>query len=703
MPSGKFQQARIKSAAKGKWGEVKVALLEEIATAKHSTQTTLFNRKLLDRIESIENGRIETPLIDALFNDGPALREVVDPSAELKSTIDGEFTDSQCHALDLGRRNRVTFVIGASASGKTRITSQLISEYVAAGQSVLLCCHTNDALNHSVSQLDDGTRTSELLQGRTISAVVMDESQRAVDNVVIDEAGMAHLAQILCLASLPRHRIVFVGDPMQLPPIAHGESELAEKYLGRSIFQRQAGATNLSELYLWQARNNNISALLREQFNISETIAPILNQLAYFSTLSERSGGRGIVTVVDTSALEAPLTGTRSSPVNESHAEIVAAEVSQALTRASVEENLIGVLTPFKGQRRKLEELFKERGLSENIAIATIQSFQGKLKNCIVLDLTVSGADYTFRALSDDTQALALLNSAISRVRTRNRTEGRLIVVADYQHIRDYYPGSTVLRFLERIRSIADSLIEPHQVPDSSSSDDYAVGHTHRFQELTAHLIDELNKEYADVNEALENEDTPSQETLKNLIWKFCDVIPRQLQLCNRLRPSGTPEYFRSTAGTRRQLELLPLSALELTDLSPHRLYSPERAVHFRQVVSSLYVMLYESSMLGGVETARKPPPQPIYDPDAVQGESYGRIRVWLRDLRNYYQHDTSDWEDYRQEFNQAQIDRFFQTSIAKTKPEHSLDYMRAELFTLKEVVRYLEAVRNKLKNQTSQ
>jgi hypothetical protein len=239
-------------------------------------------------------------------------------------------------------------------------------------------------------------------------------------------------------------------------------------------------------------------------------------------------------------------------------------------------------------------------------------------------------------------------------------------------------------------------------VPDSSHSDDYAIGHTHRFQELTARLIDELNKEYADVNEALENEDTPSQEALKNLIWKFCDVIPRQLQLCNRLRPSGTPEYFRSTAGTRQQLELLALSALELTDLSPRRLYSPERAVHFRQVISSLYVVLYESSMLGGVETARKPPPQPIYDPDAVQGESYGRIRVWVRDLRNSYQHNVSDWEDHRQEFNQAQVDRFFQTSISKSKPEHSLDYMRAELFALKEVVRYLDAVRNKLKNPIS-
>ena len=374
LPTTQYKKVRHYTQSRGPWSEVKTALLAEIETSRHSTQTTLFNRKLLERIEDIENDRIERPLIDALFNDGPALREVVDPSAELESTITGEFTDSQRHALDLGRRNRVTFVIGASASGKTRITTQLITEYVATGQSVLFCCHTNDALNHALDQLDDETRTSELLQGRTISAVVMDKSQRVVDNIVIDEAGMAHLAQILCLASLPRHRIVFVGDPMQLPPIAHSESELAEKYLRRSIFQGQARATNLSELYFWQARNNNISALLREQFNVSETIAPILNQIAYFSTLNERSGGRGIVTVVDTSSLEATLTGSRSSPINEAHAEIVAAEVSQALTRASVEENLIGVLTPFNGQRRKLEELFKERGLSENLEISTIQS-----------------------------------------------------------------------------------------------------------------------------------------------------------------------------------------------------------------------------------------------------------------------------------------------------------------------------------------
>ncbi len=692
-----FHQARTVIASKGKWGDIKVALLQEIETTKHSTQTTLFIRQLLERIESIEQDGVTNPLIEALFDNSAALPENLDSSVVPEIRVTGEFTDNQRHALELGRRSPISFLIGAPSTGKTRVTSQLISEYISAGQSTLLCCYTRDALNHAVSRLDEETRTSELFQGRTISAVVMDGSQAVVDNVVVDEAGMANLAHVLCLATLARHRILFVGDPMQLTPIAHAESDLARKWLKQNIFQLKAGSSNLSELYFWQTRNS-ACVLLREQFNVSDVIAPVLNQLAYFSTLSEESGGRGILSVVDTSALDTPLTGGWSSPINEGHAAIVATEVRQALTRASVEESLIGVLTPFNSQRKKLTDLFKEWDLSEDIVLGTIHTFQGQLKNCIVLDLTASGVDHTFRILSDENQALALLNSAFSRVRTRNRAEGRLIVVADYQHMREQYPESTVLRFLERIRSRADSLIEPRQIPGPSDSDDYATGNTYRFQEATARLIEELNGEYSDAITALDSDNLPAQESLKNLIWKFCDVIPRQLHLCNRLRKSGAPEYFRSTPGTRQQLEQLPLSALELTDLSTHRLYSPERAVHFRQVVSSLYVVLYESSMLRGADMVRKPPPQPIFDPDAVRGESYGRIRVWLRDMRNAYFHDIHDWENHRQEFNQAQVESFFLASISKAKPEHALDYLQSELFALNEAVGYLDAVRTKLK-----
>ena len=43
-------------------------------------------------------------------------------------------------------------------------------------------------------------------------------------------------------------------------------------------------------------------------------------------------------------------------------------------------------------------------------------------------------------------------------------------------------------------------------------------------------------------------------------------------------------------------------------------------------------------------------------------------------------------------------IDRFFEKTIGKPKPENILDYLRAELFLFKEVLSYLDTVRNKLK-----
>ena len=96
---------------------------------------------------------------------------------------------------------------------------------------------------------------------------------------------------------------------------------------------------------------------------------------------------------------------------------------------------------------------------------------------------------------------------------------------------------------------------------------------------------------------------------------------------------------------------------------------------------------------------AKKPPTQPVYDPNAMGGETYGRIRVWLRDLRNHYQHDTSAWEEHREALNQKQVESFFSTSISKQKPEHSLDYLRAQLFIFADIVWYLDELRTKLKH----
>jgi hypothetical protein len=76
-------------------------------------------------------------------------------------------------------------------------------------------------------------------------------------------------------------------------------------------------------------------------------------------------------------------------------------------------------------------------------------------------------------------------------------------------------------------------------------------------------------------------------------------------------------------------------------DLSEEAQFDPERINRFKSVITDLYKVIYESTMTAvSGEQRNRGPDKPIYDPDADNGESYGRVRLWVRELRNYYQHD---------------------------------------------------------------
>ena len=94
-------------------------------------------------------------------------------------------------------------------------------------------------------------------------------------------------------------------------------------------------------------------------------------------------------------------------------------------------------------------------------------------------------------------------------------------------------------------------------------------------------------------------------------------------------------------------------------------------------------------------------PPEPIFDPNAMNGESYGRIRIFVASLRNHFEHDIKKWEEWQRQNNKRQRDSFFKHAIDKPAPEKhqdysSLDYLRATLFALKDTIGYLEAVRER-------
>ena len=702
VPREQYQRARLKSAAKGEWGQVKVALLDEISVSRNSSTARLLNRKLLDRIEALDDSATASPMTTALFDNGPALREKVDPTVAIDITDDKDLTDSQNEALRKGVDNRLLVLLGAASTGKTRVTTKLIQKFVTAGQTTLLCCYTKAALTHTVNHLDNDTCTSIFFRARTFGSLVMEEVTTEFDNIVVDEAGIANIAYVLYLSSICRHRLIFVGDPMQLGPIASTDREQSP-WLRLNIFQRLSRMENLSQLYSWQENNSDLAVLLRDQFEVPERIFNVINHFCYGNRLNNRTQGRGLISIIDTSALSPPLIGSRRSPVNAVHAEIVVSTLRDLLTKQSITAEDIGIITPFRAQSRHIKHLMASRGLPALLEIGTPYEWQGRMKSVVVLDLTVSGVDHQFRALSEDNQAMALMNASLTRCRTDRGTEGRLIVVCNLAHVDAAYGDSAVTRFLDRLTSNADSITKPTEAVSADhglTNDD-----TQRYAELTDALVRQFSSKYQTVSESLAGNNLPDESEVETLIWKGYDLIPRLIGLCNRLKASNQANWFDLSDDNMEALEQ-PIAALELANLSEDVRFSPGRISHFRAVVSDLYMALYESTMVKSPSGRNQNPPEPVFDPDALGAESYGRIRVFLKDLRNHQEHDQKKWEDWQRQNNKVQRDLFFQRAINKSAPEKpqdysSIDYLRAVLFALKEAVNYLDTVRTKLKQRS--
>jgi hypothetical protein len=684
IPVGPYKRAQRKRLSKGKWGELKTALFDQIQASKQSKDTTLFTYKLIGRIEEVERERPSHPLVDAVFSSGPALREKIE--SDLAVSTD-QLNESQKEALTKAHKNKVLFILGAAGTGKTRVLSRIVGDFVTAGETTLLCCHTKAAVDHATDRLEPSVREASGFKAKTFASVVMDQDTTSVQNVVIDEASMASLPHILFLTSLASKRVIFCGDPMQLPPIARS-GELSEKWLKRDIFGHQSGTEDIRELYSWNYENQEISVFLREQFDIPRRIFSIANHLYYRDRLNCQSRSKGIISFIDTSEQNPPLTGTRSSPINEAHAEIVTNQAEEALKKRTLTADTIGILTPFRAQQKYLKDLLSKRGIPGEVAVDTVHTLQGRKKSCIILDLVASAVDHTFQNLGGsrdhESQAVRMLNTALSRCRTHAGTEGRFIVVANYQHIKDLYPDSAVLQFLNRIRFQSDSLTNDEGIS--------------RFQQTTDTLIREIREDHLRIVKSLEDKEAVSEHAVDRLIWSYCDVIPRQIQLCNRLKPS-----FHETDGTRDNLEQLPGSARRFAEQSGAWVQDNPGAhrPHFKDVIGRLHQILWETTMVKTAPGMKNiGPSKPVYDPDASDGESYGRIRIWLNNLRNFYDHDITQFPPEDEKRIRLQVKQFFTVATSKPEPENSLDYLRALLVILADVVWYLDTVREKLKNQ---
>lgn len=250
---------------------------------------------------------------------------------------------------------------------------------------------------------------THLLRDRTFDRVVLDEATQAPDPIAL-------------VALLRAPRAVLAGDPEQLPPtIIDPDAERAG--LGVTLFERLSASAE--------------AQLLRVQYRMPEELMRFPSRTRYGGRLAAdptvarrrlsdlsvaddplRSGP---LVLVDTAGKgwDEAVDAETGSVANPGQAERTVAEVRRIVSRG-LAPDAIGVLTPYRAQRRLLRDLLAPE-VARGLEIGTVDGFQGREKEAIVLDLVRSNPDGRVGFVADRRR----LNVALTRARRL------LLVIAD--------------------------------------------------------------------------------------------------------------------------------------------------------------------------------------------------------------------------------------------------------------------------------
>ncbi len=241
------------------------------------------------------------------------------------------------------------------------------------------------------------------------------------DRVVLDEATQA--VDPIALAALGRARVaVLGGDPRQLPPTVVSP-EAARAGLGTTFFERleHAGATRLLTV-----QHRMHAALMRFPSDSMYggrlvAAAGVAERTLALLGLPDDPLRPEVLAFVDTAGAGWSDTQSSSQPSasNPEEVERVAREVRRLLGRGLSPRDL-AVITPYDAQVRLLREAL-EPERSAGLEVGSIDGFQGREKEAVVVSLVRSNADGRIGFLADTRR----MNVAITRAKRH------LVVVGD--------------------------------------------------------------------------------------------------------------------------------------------------------------------------------------------------------------------------------------------------------------------------------
>ncbi|KAJ8761742.1 hypothetical protein K2173_004551 [Erythroxylum novogranatense] len=237
------------------------------------------------------------------------------------------------------------------------------------------------------------------------------------DLVIIDEAAQA--LEIACwIALLKGSRCILAGDHLQLPPTIQSV-EAEKRGLGRTLFER------LADLY-----GDEITSMLTVQYRMHELIMNWSSKELYdnkvkahpnvathmlfdLEGVKRSSATEATLLLIDTNGCDMEeKKDEEDSTLNEGEAEVAVAHAKR-LIQSGVKPSEIGIITPYAAQVVLLKILKNKNDELKDMEISTVDGFQGREKEAIIISMVRSNSKKEVGFLSDRRR----MNVAVTRAR----------------------------------------------------------------------------------------------------------------------------------------------------------------------------------------------------------------------------------------------------------------------------------------------
>lgn len=397
------------------------------------------------RKQAIERVRNKTTFREVLS--GQRALTFTQPRTARSSKKDPELNQEQQAAVKYALLADDLFCIhGPPGTGKTRTLVEIVRRAVEAGESVLVCADSNQAVDNILvgestpTEPDRGSLhafgqhgTGEyVLDRRNVSQSARDtvaewykrtpgsadvvaatngsaaRIERRFDLVVIDEATQATIAT----STIPLSKastVILAGDHRQLPPFSKTESPPSSS-AGLSLFEH---------IYTEDGVFEDVGLQLRTQYRMHRDIAYFPNREFY---------DRALQTGVDIAPVgeHPPIVGyniggtehSRGTSYANNEEAVLIGTLIDRIQDEDIPPAEIGVITPYAAQTTQIEEtLTNADGIKnqESITIDTIDAFQGSERTVIIISFVRSNPDGEIGFLGRASDGPRRLNVAMTR------------------------------------------------------------------------------------------------------------------------------------------------------------------------------------------------------------------------------------------------------------------------------------------------